>query len=39
MSVVEFFAYLIGRSPTRELGLELAEVYTERQPRTVGGRR
>jgi hypothetical protein len=33
MSVVEFFTYLVGRAPTRELGLQLAEVYNERQAR------
>jgi len=30
MSISEFFTYLIAREPTRELGLQLAEVYDER---------
>ena len=35
MSVVEFFTYLLGRTPTHELGLQLAEVYNERRLRRV----
>jgi hypothetical protein len=33
MSVVEFFSYQVVRAQTRELGLQLAEVYTERSAR------
>jgi hypothetical protein len=30
MSIAEFFAYLLDREPTRELGFQLAEVYNAR---------
>jgi hypothetical protein len=33
MTVNEFLIYLIGREPTRELGLELADAYTARRLR------
>ena len=33
MTVNEFLSYLIGREPTRELGLKLADAYTERRLR------
>jgi hypothetical protein len=39
MSVVEFLTYLLGREPTRQLGLQLAEVYNERQLRRAGATR
>ena len=29
MSVIEFLNYLLGREPTRQLGLQLAEVYDD----------
>ena len=29
MSVIEFLKYLLGREPTRQLGLQLAEVYDD----------
>jgi hypothetical protein len=31
MTVNEFLIYLIGREPTRALGLQLADAYTERK--------
>jgi hypothetical protein len=33
MTVNEFLIYLIGREPTHELGLQLADAYTERRLR------
>lgn len=36
MSVAEFFTYLLGREPTRQLGLQLVEVYDELQLRRAG---
>jgi hypothetical protein len=35
MSITEFFDYLITRAPTRELGLQLAELYDARSGRRV----
>jgi hypothetical protein len=33
VSITEFFEYLVNREPTRELGLQLAAVYTDRSSR------
>jgi hypothetical protein len=41
MSIAEFFAYLLDREPTRDLGLQLVEVYNSRttgSTRVVGRR-
>lgn len=41
MTIGEFFTYLIARERTRELGLQLAELYDQRVGRrvAVAGRR
>ena len=36
MSIAEFLTYLINREPTRDLGLQLAEVYDDRAARRAG---
>jgi hypothetical protein len=39
-TIAEFFDYLIGRERTRDLGLQLAQVYDERLAcRVAAGRR